>query len=185
MGVVDFWYLQKCHVNDSLVHTWQTGIILQSTLQAVQCILYLVRNKRCKDRDRLTTDKHRMYGADSRCLTSRTIRTKPAAAQRQNTHPFKRTVSLLAVNQRTNIHASTTDWLSILQTRTIISSSHLIPQTDRTPITHTVLILILILILSSSSSSFSYAQQKTPVYPPLGQCRPSRPSPSPQPFPNK
>lgn len=50
-----FWYLQKCHVNDSLVHTWHSiilGFSGQSTLHAVQCIF--CQEQKCKDRDRLT-----------------------------------------------------------------------------------------------------------------------------------
>ncbi|KAL6693224.1 hypothetical protein J3F84DRAFT_74718 [Trichoderma pleuroticola] len=58
--------------------------------------VHLCQEHRCKDRDRLSPDKHRIHGADSRCITSRTRQAKPAAAQRQNIHPFKHTVSLLA-----------------------------------------------------------------------------------------
>lgn len=126
----------------------------------------------------LQSDKHRMYGADSRCITSRPRQAKPAAAQKTK-YPL-----IQAYSKPTclSIHASSTDWLSILQTRTIISSPHLISShRQREPQS-------LILYSSSLSTSSSYTQinnkkhpKKTPPSPsPLS---PSRPMPSTRPIP--
>ncbi|KAL6789834.1 hypothetical protein J3E68DRAFT_87843 [Trichoderma sp. SZMC 28012] len=177
-----FWYLQKCHVNDSLVHTWHSiilGFSGQSTLHAVQCIFSLPGTK--------------MQGPGSAynpTSTACTVLTADAShhgqdkpnqllRKRQNIHSFKHTVSLLACPCLLKHR------LALCPTNSynhLLISSH-----QRTTITHTVLILISILVYTNKQQKNTTRNHPHlhPLYPPLGQCRPPAPSPSPQPFPKK
>lgn len=174
-----FWYLQKCHVNDSLVHTWHSiilGFSGQSTLQAVQCIF-------CQEQKMQGPGS--AYNPTSTACTVLTAdashhgqdKPKQLLRKRQNIHSFKHTVSLLACQSMPQAPIGSPSY-KLVQS----SPHHLIPQTQRTTITHTVLILILTFILVYTNTQTKKNTTKIhphlhPLYPPLGQCRPPAPSP--------
>ncbi|KAL7962324.1 hypothetical protein V8C34DRAFT_180538 [Trichoderma compactum] len=103
MGVVDFRFLQKCHVNDSLVHTWHTCIILQSTLHAVQCILSGTKDARTGIGLQPTSTACMVLTPDASHHGQ--VKPKPAAAPKTK-YPLIQAYSTLAVRMHPPSDAS-------------------------------------------------------------------------------
>ncbi|KAM6476892.1 hypothetical protein HDV62DRAFT_238965 [Trichoderma sp. SZMC 28011] len=166
MGVVDFWYLQKCHVNDSLVHTWHSTPYhpwIQWPKYSTRCTVHLLSG----------TEMQGPGSAYNPTSTACTVLTADAShhgqdkpsqllRKRQNIHSFKHTVSLLACQSMRQAPIGSSSYKLVQSSPHLISSHR-----EKEPPS---------LILYSSSSYTQINNKKTPQKaPPISILHPSIP----------